>query len=68
MVLEVDIGSLAEPAGFRSGDIIAKINDQEIADLQDYEKVAASLKDQKKAILFLVYRNGEPLFIAIKAE
>jgi len=68
MVLEVELGSPAEQAGFRSGDIIAKINDQKIEDLDDYQKASVSLKDKKKAVLFLIHRDGEPLFIAVKPE
>jgi len=66
MVLEVELGSPAEQAGFRSADIIAKINDQEIENSDDYRKMFRSLEDKKKAVLFLVYRDGEPLFIAVK--
>jgi serine protease Do len=68
MVMEVDAGSLAEQAGFLSGDIIVKINDREIEDLESYQKIISSLGDQKKAILFLIYRNGEPLFKGVKTE
>jgi len=66
MVLEVDLGSPAEQAGFRSGDIIVKINNQKIEDLDNYQKASVSLKDKKKAVLFLIYRDGEPFFIAVK--
>jgi serine protease Do len=68
MVMEVDNGSLAEQAEFFAGDIIVKINDREIEDLESYQKTVGSLKDQKKAILFLIYRNGEPLFKGVKTE
>lgn len=68
MVLEVEMGSPAEQVKFSPGDIIVKINEREIEDLESYQTVAASEKDKKKAVLFLVYRNGEPLFIAVKAE
>ena len=66
MVSEVKPGSPAEQAEFRSGDIIVKINDQKIENLDDYQKASVSLKDKKKAVLFLIYRDGEPLFIAVK--
>ena len=66
MVLEVGAGSPAEQAGFHSGDVIVKINNQKIEDLDDYQKTARSLKEKKKAVLFLIYRDGEPLFIAVK--
>lgn len=66
MILKVEPGSPAEQAGFRSGDIIVKIGDQEIEDLDEYHKASKPLKDQKKAVLFLIYRDGEPLFVAVK--
>jgi S1-C subfamily serine protease len=68
MVLEVNAGSLAEQAGFLTGDIIVKVNDLEIADSDAYQKAIEPLINRGKAILFLVYRNGEPFFIAVKAE
>lgn len=68
IVLDVGVGSVAQRAGFSEGDIIVRINDQEIEDLESYQRMAKSIKDSKKAILFLVYRNGEPLFIAVKLE
>ncbi|MGB8656365.1 MAG: Do family serine endopeptidase [Candidatus Zixiibacteriota bacterium] len=68
MVLDVEMGSPAEHAGFGQGDIIAKIKDRQIEDLDGYLKVAGSLKNEKRPILFLVYREGEPLFKTIKAE
>jgi serine protease Do len=68
LVLDVTAGSLAEQAGFIPGDIVVKINDAEITDGDSYQKTLESLAKQKKAVLFLVYRNGEPFFIAVKAE
>jgi serine protease Do len=66
IVLSVERGSPAEQSRFIEGDIITKINNEEIEDLDDYKKVARLFKDKKKAILFLVSRDGEPLFIAVK--
>jgi S1-C subfamily serine protease len=68
IVMEVNAGSLAEQAGFIPGDIIVKINDIKIMDGDLYQKTLESLEKQKKAALFLVYRNGEPFFIAVKAD
>jgi serine protease Do len=66
LVLEVEAGSPARQAGFQPGDIIAKINDQEVNNLADYRKVLKPLKNKKRAVLFLIYRDGEPLFVAVK--
>jgi serine protease Do len=68
MVVGIKPASSAEQAGFRPGDIIAKLDDEEIEDLDDYYRISKSLKEKKKAILFLIYRNGEPLFVAVKPD
>jgi len=66
IVLAVESRSPAEQSGFIEGDIITKTGNQEIKNIDDYKKAARSLKDNKKAMLFLVSRDGEPLFIAVK--
>jgi serine protease Do len=66
IVLGVESGSTAEQSGFSEGDIIMKIANEEIENIDDYKKAAQSLENKKKAILFLVSRDGEPLFIAVK--
>jgi len=68
IIMGVSAGSLAEQAGFLAGDIIVKVNDREIADVDAYQKMIEPLQNRGKAILFLVYRNGEPFFAAVKAE
>jgi serine protease Do len=68
MVVELKPVSPAEQAGFRPGDMIAKIDDQKIENLDDYYRVSKPLKEKKKAILFLIYRNSEPLFVAVKPD
>jgi serine protease Do len=66
IVVQVDPGSAAEEGGLRTGDVIVKVDDREIEDSDGYRRAVNALKDTKKAVLFLVYRNGEPLFIAVK--
>jgi Do/DeqQ family serine protease len=68
IIVGVTAGSLAEQAGFLGGDIIAKVNDREIADMDAYQKTIQPLQNHGKAVLFLVYRNGEPFFTTVKAE
>jgi len=68
MVVELKPASPAEQAGFRPGDMIAKIDDEEIENLDDYYRVSKPLKEKKKAILFLIYRDSEPLFVAVKPD
>jgi serine protease Do len=66
MVLRVGEGSPAEQSGFMEGDIITKINSEGVKNINDYRKVTKSLKNNEKPILFLVSRDGESLFIAVK--
>ena len=66
IVQRMEGGSPAEQSGFAEGDIITKIDKEEIKNMDDYKKVAKSLKDRKKAILFFISRDGEPSFIAVK--
>ncbi len=68
LVTEVEAGSPAELSGFRIGDIINRVNDREIENLDDYSKNMKPLKNEEKAVLFLIYRDGEPLFVAVKPE
>jgi serine protease Do len=68
MVMGLEPGSPAELGGFEVGDIITKVNDEEVKSLEDYRSMVKPLTDKGKAILFLVYRNGEPLFVAVKPE
>jgi serine protease Do len=66
IVLKVEQGSPAEQGGFMEGDIIIKIKNEEIKNIDDYKKAVKSLKDKEKSILFFVSRYGEPRFIAVK--
>ncbi len=66
IVLRVEEGSPAEESRFVEGDIITKIDNEEIKNMDDYKKVGRSLKNREKPILFLVSRNEEFLFIAVK--
>jgi serine protease Do len=68
LVTNLEQGGSAALAGFRTGDIITKVNDREIENLDDYLNAIQSLGDKKKAVLFLIYRGGEPLFVAVKPE
>lgn len=68
MVIGLEPGSPADLGRFEIGDIITKVNDKGIENLEEYRKIVKPLAEKGKAILFLVYRNGEPLFVAVKPE
>ena len=59
--------SLGDEAGFQPGDIIREINRQPVRDLLTIEKIMASAA-QSKSILFLVQREDNTMFLALRKE
>ena len=56
-----------DEAGFQPGDIIREINRQPVQDLSDYRKIIATAK-QNRNILFLVQREDNTMFLALRKE
>ena len=54
---------------FMKGDVIISVNQQEVFNIQDFEKLYNKAKlNKKKNILFMVKRRGMDLFIATSVE
>jgi len=68
LVLAVKRGSPAAEGGLLPGDVIAKVGDTEIANMEDYRDAMKHHEDQGKAILFMVYRGQYSYFVAVKPE
>ena len=58
---------LGDEAGFQPGDIVREINRQPVRNLSDYRKIIASAA-QSKNILFLVQREDNTIFLALRKE
>ena len=58
---------LGDEAGFQPGDIIREINRQPVRDFPTIEKIMASAA-QSKSILFLVQREDNTMFLALRKE
>jgi serine protease Do len=56
-----------DEAGFQPGDVIREINRQPVQDLSDYRKIIATAK-QNRNILFLVQREDNTMFLALRKE
>ena len=56
-----------DEAGFQPGDIIREINRQPVQNLSDYRKIMA-IAAQNKSILFLVQREDNTMFLALRKE
>ena len=59
--------SLAEEAGLQPGDIIREIDRKPIRDLSDYKKIMANAV-QEKSVLFLIQRQDNTIFLALRNE
>jgi len=67
MVTAVYPGDPAERAGIRAGDIIVKINSQEVGDSRELTRMIGSLKPDAK-ITITVFREGRTLDLATKLQ
>ena len=65
VIVDVEKGSKVWEAGFRSGDIILKIDKVDISNLQDYKKALEQV-DKGELSLFLVKRAKNTLYIGYR--
>jgi serine protease Do len=65
VVLDVTAGSPASRAGLMEGDVILEVNRQEVATLDDYDRLARRI-DKDKGALLLIARRGQTLFVGIE--
>lgn len=68
IVTEVEPGSIAEESGIQAGDIILEIDKKPVQKVEEFNKIVKELKDKKKAIAFLISRNGNTFYLAVKPE
>jgi serine protease Do len=68
IVTEIEPGSKAEEGKIQAGDIILEIDKKTIQDKVDYNKIVKGLENRKKAIAFLISRNGNTIYLAVKPE
>jgi serine protease Do len=65
VVLDVTAGSPGSRAGLMEGDVILEVNRQEVATLDDYDRLARRI-DKDKGALLLIARRGQTLFVGIE--
>ncbi|MEN3045166.1 MAG: Do family serine endopeptidase [Candidatus Hydrothermales bacterium] len=65
VVVDVETNSPAYESGIREGDLIVKVEDMKIKDLNDFRKAKEKYGSQK-VILFTVIRDGVKSILAIK--
>lgn len=67
-VVNVDTGSPASDAGIEPGDIIVKIADREVGNLNDYRSIMRDVDESGRAFLVMVQRGQYTHFVAIQPE
>ena len=69
VVKEVESGGWASVGGITPGDIIRSIGGQDIASIDDAERIFTELAEEKpKEVVFFIWRDNKTLFINIKTD
>jgi len=65
VITAVESGSAAEEAGLQQGDVIVEVDRKPVRDIPDFRKAVSGAKKGQR-ILFLVRREGNSLFVALR--
>jgi serine protease Do len=68
MIADLESGSPADEAGLAEGDVIKKINNREVKTVADYHRLRKAETRGEKAVLFLVKRGQNTIFVAVKPK
>jgi serine protease Do len=67
VVVRVDSASPADEAGIKKGDIIKEIDRKRIDNLEDFNRIASSMKKNETVLLF-VARGDKKFYVTLKAS
>ncbi len=67
LVSEVEMGSPAEEAGIRQGDVIIEINREKVMNMEDAQ-TAITKGEKEKSTLFLIKRGKSTLYLVVNPE
>ncbi len=69
VVVDISNDSVAAATGLRPGDVIAAVNQKVITDIKDFKQILdKSAKSKDSAIILLVSRGGNQIFMAIEID
>lgn len=67
VLLKVETGSAADEAKLRKGDVIQEIDTKKVTSINDFNKIAPTIKPGATVLLF-INRGGQKFYTAIKAS
>lgn len=67
VLLKVETGSAADEAKLRKGDVIQEIDTKKVTTINDFNKIASTIKPGATVLLF-INRGGQKFYTAIKAS
>jgi len=67
VILKVETGSAADEAKLRKGDVIQEIDTKKVATINDFNKIASTIKPGATVLLF-INRGGQKFYMAIRAS
>jgi serine protease Do len=65
VIVKLDMGSPADDAGVRKGDVIQEIGRNKIADVNDFNRAISGIRPYDSVLLF-INRSGKRFYIALK--
>ncbi|GKS56654.1 MucD [Nitrospira sp.] len=65
VIADIDPEGSAAQAGLSRGDVIREINREPVSSINDFERIAAGLKKDDRALL-LINRRGSSIFVSVK--
>ncbi len=68
VVVRVESGSPADDGGLQVGDVIQKVGDREIRNLEDYRSIMNDMEGRTKPVAFMVRRGQYTYFVAVRPE
>jgi serine protease Do len=68
VVVRVDTGSPADDGGLQIGDVIQKVGDRRIRNLEDYTSIMKDMEGRTRPVAFMVKRGQYTYFVAIRPD
>ena len=66
---EIKQGGLTDVGGLNIGDIIQRIDNEDVTTIEDVERIMATIeRDKPREIIFFIWRNNKTMFVNVKTD